>query len=97
MRTCIVRDGYVTNIVLGDVIPVLAENEIAVPDPTGFASIGSWYEPSEGIFYSALTGIPPDAPEDLVDMMPYSVSTRQDEEPPTEEPSEESTDEEPLA
>jgi hypothetical protein len=73
MRTLIIKDNYVINVILTnpDVPFEIPAGCRAVVDPTeveegfGAVGIGDWYEPSEGQCYRPVGHTPPDVPEEL--------------------------------
>jgi hypothetical protein len=67
MIQVIIKDGYVID-------RIVADSNFVYPNPHDFMMedaelniyIGDWYEEAEGIFYRAITGIPPDLPTELL-------------------------------
>lgn len=58
---CIIKGGYVTNVIVGaeSPHPEAPEGHSIVPDPLRCVAIGDWYEEAEGVFYRPLSD-PPD-------------------------------------
>ena len=61
MNHCIIKNGYVVNVVVAEDIGVVptGDGETVVTDPEGIVGIGDWYEEAEGVFYRPLSD-PPD-------------------------------------
>lgn len=66
MNYCIIKQGYVINIVVGtETKPVVVQgHDDVVADPEGVVSIGDWYADNEHVFYRPLS-TPQDLPEEL--------------------------------
>lgn len=66
MRHCIIKGGYVVNIVIAeaDWQPPADGHDVCVQDPSDCVCIGDWYEQREELFYRPL-GRPNDLPPEL--------------------------------